>query len=50
LLKSEGWSISKIAQAFRKHEVSIARFIDDYQNNKKLKPESGGSESNLNQE
>jgi transposase len=50
LLKSEGWSISQIAQAFRKHKVSIARFIDDYKNNNKLKPESGGSESHLNQE
>jgi transposase len=50
LLKSEGWSIVQIAQAFRRHEVSIARFIDNYKNNNKLKPESGGSESHLNQE
>jgi transposase len=48
LFKSKSWSISQIAQALRKHEVSMSRFINDYKNNNKLKSENGGSESHLN--
>ncbi len=50
LLRSEGWSITAIAQALRKSEFSIARHIDDYLKKDKLKPENGGSESHLNDE
>ena len=50
LLSSEGRSLVDIAIVLRRHVTSIARFIDDYKKNKKLKPESGGSESHLNQE
>lgn len=50
LLRSEGWSITAIAQALRKSEFSIARHIDDYLKKEKLKPENGGSDSHLNDE
>jgi transposase len=48
LFRSEGWSISMIALALRKHVDSVSRFIDDYFIRNKLKPENGGSESHLN--
>ncbi len=32
-----------IAQALKKHEASIARYLNDFNQNAKLKPESGGS-------
>ena len=48
LLRSEGWSVSMIAQALRKSEASITRYIGDYSKKTKLKPASGGSDSYLN--
>jgi len=48
LLRAEGWSLSLIAQALRKHERSIARYVDDYLENKKLESTNGGSSSKLN--
>ena len=48
MLRSKGWSISAIAQALRKSEFSITRHIDDYLKKEKLKPESGGIKSYLN--
>jgi len=36
LLRAEGWSLNLIAQALRKHERNIARYIDNYLDNKKL--------------
>jgi len=36
LLRSEGWTIPMIAQALRKHEVSISRHIQDYLKEEKL--------------
>lgn len=43
LLRSEGWSHAVIAQALRKSEFTICRFIDDYIEKEKLKPSNGGS-------
>jgi transposase len=50
LLRSEGWSIANIAQALRKSEASITRYIGDYAKRLKLKPAGGGSASHLNTE
>lgn len=50
LLASEGWSSPMIAQALRLHESSINRHISDYLNDRKLKPENGGSDSKLSAE
>lgn len=50
LLRNKDWSLSKIAEALLIHEKSIKRFIDDYLDNDKLKPKSGGSQSHLNDE
>lgn len=47
LLCSEGWTIAMISQALRIHETSVNRHLNDY-NDKKLKPENGGSHSALN--
>jgi transposase len=50
LLRSEGWSTKRIAQALRLHETSIVRHIDDYVQKEKLKPDNGGSVSCLSAE
>ena len=47
LLRAEGWTLSMISQALRKHESSIARYIDEYKVSKKLSLSSGGSSSKL---
>jgi len=47
LLSSEGWTITQIAQALRKHESTISRHILDFQKTQKLAPENGGSQSHL---
>lgn len=43
LLRSEGWSVSAIAQALRVHESTITRHIKDYLQEAKLSSERGGS-------
>ena len=43
LLRSEGWSVTQIAQALRLHESSITRHLDDYLAESKLSPNNGGS-------
>lgn len=48
LLASEGWLSPMSAQALRLHESTINRHISDYLNDRKLKPENGGSDSLLN--
>lgn len=48
LLSSEGWSAAQIAQALRLHQTTISQHITDYLN-AKLKNNSGGSSSRLNQ-
>ena len=50
LLSAEDWSTSKIAQALRKHESSIVRYLNDFIQNGKLSSESGGSDGYLNDE
>ena len=50
LLRSEGWSLERIAQALRIHEETVRTHIDEYIKESKLKPENGGSKSLLNQE
>lgn len=49
LLRSEGWSISMIAQALRIHDATVSRHLNDYQKGK-LNIESGGSTSLLSEE
>ena len=48
LLRSEGWSVAMIAQALRKSEASITRYIGDYSKKMKLNPAGGGSASYMN--
>ena len=48
LLRSEGWTVPKISQALRLHQTTIIRHINEYHDGK-LKNESGGSESKLNE-
>lgn len=50
LLRNKDWSLAKIAEALLILEKSIKRYIDDYLDNDKLKPDNGGSESHLNDE
>lgn len=43
LLKSEGWTNKQIAQALRIHEETVRTHLFDWESDKKLKPENGGS-------
>lgn len=47
---SNGWSPAEIADALLIHESTVRQHLKDYQNQKKLKPENGGSQSYLNYE
>lgn len=47
LLNAEGWTQKQIAQALRIRYETVQDHLNDYQKNKKLKPENGGSESHL---
>lgn len=47
LLCHEGWSSAMIAQALRKHEASIVRYLNDFIQEDKLVSVSGGSDSYL---
>ena len=47
LLADEGWTCAMISQALRIHETSVTRHINDYVIDKKLMPNSGGSEGYL---
>jgi len=47
LLHSEGWSLTKIAQALRLHRDSIRRHLKEYEEEKKLSPANGGSSGKL---
>ncbi len=49
LLRSEGWTVPMISQALRIHETTVTRYLNDYRAGK-LKNNSGGSESYLNEE
>lgn len=48
LLSSEGWSQVDIAQALRIRSETVHDHLKDYQESQKLKPENGGSQSQLN--
>jgi len=50
LLFNEGWSAKLIAQALRKKEVSIKRYLRDFEQSQKLTEARGGSEGYLNEE
>lgn len=50
LLRSEGWSVSAIAQALRVHESTVTRHVKDYLKNQKLKLSAGGKSSLLSDE
>lgn len=47
LLKSEGWTNKKIAQALRIHEETVRTHLFDWESDEKLKPENGGSWSKM---
>ena len=49
LLKSEGWSNKAIAQALRIHIDTVGEHLSEWLEEKKLKPENGGSSSKLNE-
>ena len=50
LLKSEGWTNEDIAQALRIHAETVCQHLRDWCQERKLKPENGGSQSKLTQE
>lgn len=50
LLHSEGWSQIDIAQALRIRPETVHDHLCDYQNSQKLKPQNGGSQSQLNEQ
>ena len=47
LLNAEGWTQKQIAQALRIRYETVQDHLNDYRNEKKLKPENGGSQSHL---
>ena len=47
LLASEGWSVSKISQALRLHRETISRHLKDFERERKLSPDNGGSSGKL---
>lgn len=50
LLRDEGWSITKIAQALRLHNDTVSRHIMDYIRESKLEPLHKGSDEKLSNE
>lgn len=46
--KNNGWTNKEIAEALFLDEETVSTHIDEYSASKKLKPENGGSQSNLN--
>ena len=50
LLSSEGWSVEMISQALRINEATVRTHLNGYVHDRKLKPENGGSISQLNTE
>jgi len=47
LLNAEGWTQKQIAQALRIRYETVQDHLNDYKDSKKLKPENGGSQSDL---
>jgi transposase len=50
LLRDEGWSLKKIAQALRLHNDTVGRYLSDYINGKKVKANHHGSQEKLNKD
>lgn len=50
LLKAEGWENAAIAQALRIHHETVGTHLRDWQQEQKLKPTNGGSQSKLNEQ
>ena len=49
LLKHEGWTERQVAQALRLHEETVRQHLREWQNEEKLSPANGGSQSKLTQ-
>jgi transposase len=47
LLKSEGWTNKAIGQALRIHSETVAQHLRDWNQEEKLSPQNGGSQSKL---
>ena len=47
LLRNEGRTVVRIAQALKTHEETVRQHLEDYSLEQKLKPENGGSSSKL---
>jgi len=47
LLYNDGWTPPKIAKALLIDESTVRRHVEEYEENHKLKPENGGSQSKL---
>lgn len=50
LLNDKGWTYKQIAQALLIHETTVWGYLNDYLREEKLKPESGGSRSKLDEQ
>lgn len=50
LLRSEGWSLSKISQALRTHNDTVSRYLTDYINHKSFASKHKGSKEQLTSE
>lgn len=50
LLRDEGWSLDKIAQALRLHNDTVSRYISDYLNNESFDFNYKGSQEQLDKE
>ena len=49
LLRSEGWSLSKISQALRLHNDTVSSYVSDYLNHNNLDFNYKGSKPHLNE-
>lgn len=50
LLNDKGWSYKQIAEALLIHETTVWSYLNDYLREEKLKPNSGGSRSKLDEQ
>ncbi len=50
LLNDKGWTYAQIAQALLIHKTSVWGYLNDYLREEKLKPNSGGSRSKLDEQ
>jgi transposase len=50
LARDEGLGYEQIAQVLRLDESTVRRYVEEYIENKKIKPDSGGSSSKLNEQ